>query len=126
MISGLLPAGFGIPSLSGLLISPAIRAGGLVLLALALVGYIYAQGHGAATRGCEAAALRARIATLEADQTAARDAQRRAEGIAANLRARTEADQKRIADYETELAKQPARSCGLSDADVKRLRSIKR
>lgn len=107
------------------LLSPVARwlAGALAILALGW--FIYAKGYSAAEEKCDAASLRAQIATLERDLRIAKSAAADAERRAAVLDETLKANQDQINDYEAELAKRPDPQCGLTGDDVRRLQNLK-
>lgn len=83
--------------------------------------YIYGRWDGAAK--CEAAQLRAELASMKRDKEAAEEAQRTADAIAKALAATNTKLQQEANAYEAELATRPENSaCRLNSNDVERLR----
>jgi hypothetical protein len=101
--------------------SPLARWAGLALAGLGALAWAYWKGAAHAGARCEAAALRAQIAVLHADLSAAQ----RAADQAADLGARLRVVETRNMELAHELAKSVSPDeCRLNDDLARRLRAI--
>jgi len=90
--------------------------GGLV--ALAMLGGAYWKGYSAASQNCHDAQLRAVIASMQRDISAAAQADEVARAQAAALDAQRQQLESQVKDYEIALKTRPEPNCALTDADV--------
>lgn len=128
---GLLAAAPGVASVFnvGSAVFGAILRCTVCMIAIAIAAAFIAgdiRGKHKAEGVCQADKLRAELATKNADienaRRAAADATLRASAIQVDV----DAANKRADDYAEELKKRPVPSCGLTDADLRRLRPASR
>jgi hypothetical protein len=96
-------------------------AGGALLL-VALYAWGLQERNGRLE--LEKAAADIRTASLQRDVDAAKSAEVKANEIIRGLAAESAALDTKVKDYENELETRPDSRCGLTDADVRRLRDI--
>ena len=106
----------------GFLIGPAARLLAGVAATALLAAVIYLAGYHAAQRACQAAQLRAELATARAVLRIAREANDRADQLAAAAEREADELQQKVDDYAKARIKNPA--CRMSPADAKRLRAL--
>ena len=91
-------------------------------VAVALLAGAYLKGYVAARDACQDSALKAQIAAMQRDM----DAWRAADQVEAILQGEIEAErnqlERKVSDYERELAKRPDNRCILDQRDVDGLR----
>lgn len=95
---------------------PLAGIAGVVMLAGA-----YFKGYSDAAQNCREAELRARIASLERDISAEKDARSLEAAQVLELEAQRQQLAKEIADYEAALRTRPEPNCTLSPDDVRSL-----
>jgi hypothetical protein len=99
--------------------------GAVALIFVALLGGAYQSGRNSATRECDRAALAAQVETLKVDLAAAKKASEDATRRAAEITAEADANEEKVRELESEIAKRPASDrCALGADDLKRLRGI--
>ena len=96
--------------------------GGLV--ALAMLGGAYWKGYSAASQNCHDAQLRAVIASMQRDISAAAQADEVARAQAAALDAQRQQLESQVKDYEAALKSRPDPACTLSADDVRALGGV--
>lgn len=106
---------FGLSALHGY-----VLAGGLAL-AVAGAGAAYLKGRADANGKCRAAELQAHIDVLERDIDAARNAFEIERRLSEARAAEADALERKVADYEQDLAARPDGRCILDDRDVRAL-----
>lgn len=106
---------FGLSALNGY-----ILAGGMAL-AVAGAGAGYLKGRADANGNCRAAELQAVIDVLERDLAASRNAFEIEKRLNQKRVADAEALEKKVTDYEQDLAGRPDGRCILTDGDVRAL-----
>ena len=92
---------------------------------LALTG-AYWKGHWDAAQNCREAELRAKIASLERDISAEKDARSLEAAQLLELEGQRQQLAKEIADYEAALRTRPEPRCTLTDDDIGRLSGKRR
>ncbi|SDC06085.1 hypothetical protein SAMN05216337_1001154 [Bradyrhizobium brasilense] len=130
-MSLIVPIILRLAALAGLKLSPFAAGAALAgVLAVALAGAgaatglkIYNAGQSSAESECQAAALQARIDTLEADQAIGRRALADARLKVTALEEQSEQDRKGTADYVEDLKKSYQAACALTDDDLRGLRA---
>lgn len=97
---------------------PVARLAAFILLALIcfLIGFRISDER------AEADALRSKLAAASVDLEATQQAANEAEAARVELAKQSQADQERIAQYETTLKARPADGCALTDDDLRWLR----
>lgn len=110
----------------GLIGSPLGRALGLLLAAGIAAGMIWRSGYGAAQARCETASLRAELAAVKLDLTAADNAAATAGRQADALRDANAQRQKVIDDYVADLSAKPRDGCALDRGLIGRMRNIRK
>lgn len=101
--------------------APLAGIAGVVMLAGA-----YWKGHHDAAQACQEAALRTKIASLERDLTAEKDAHSLEAAQVLELEALRQKQAKEIADYEAALRTRPEPRCALTGDDIGRLHGKRR
>lgn len=86
----------------------------------------YWKGHWDAAQNCREAELRAKIASLERDITAEKDARSFEAAQVLELEAQRQQLAKEVADYEAALSVRPEPNCALTDDDIDRLSGKRR
>lgn len=96
-----------------------------VVGALALLG-AYWKGHWDAAQACQEAALRTKIASLERDIAAEKNARSLEAAQAVELEAERQKLEQEVADYAAALRNRPEPNCVLTDDDIGRLHGKRR
>ena len=108
------------PFLWSLLLNRYVVGG---VVAAGLLAGAYFKGYWAAREACQDSALKAQIAAMERDIAAWKAADKVEQMLTAEIEAENAELEKRVSDYEAELAKRPADGrCTLSPADIDGLR----
>jgi hypothetical protein len=107
----------------GALLKTRLGCAALALLVGLAIGFV--KGEQSATAKCDAANLRAKIASLERDKNIQKAAAEEATAALAEIAQQKSDLDGKVSSYEAELAKRDDNSCRLSPADIERLRAIR-